>query len=302
MNVIKILFLQFCIYLTLNGILSKQSRIQHPYPINTRTQSSIFKTASIITTSSSLLLFPSCCRAFQFSFDDNLKTARDSAASAAAALVPGFGPKDIEYPKIFEGRWLTKQTFTSINITNEMKTIPRIITGLIYLQSINPQPTISYSRSYINYQNNVILDRAKESADLYKIILPKQPLYVSASWSPFNTNVISITTADNIIEEIKVTKRSVEDLSASNSLQIGYSEYSRITEADSSGFQNLQSDYMVPKFFSKRLLARYRYEPKIDKIIGVERVYYYPGDSVDLGFQEPIAVIKSKLELSRSSS
>ena len=38
---------------------------------------------------------------------------------------------------------------------------------------------------------------------------------------------------------------------------------------------------------------------KVDKVVGVERLYIYTGDSLDIGKPRPDVVVKSKVTMSR---
>ena len=208
--------------------------------------------------------------------------AQESIARTAAKI-PGFGPKDVVYPRVFEGKWLVKQNYTNIEITDKNTRIPRLVT------KIKPNLVVKFERSYFTYQEEVLLDRQKNAKQLYSILFGDK--YARGQWDPANANVLTVTTSDNILEEVRVTKRSVED-NTSVKNAVGYSEYARITEADI-GLQT------VPYFFSHRLLARYKYVEATDTILGLERTYYYPGESLDLGGEQPIAVVKSKVEMTR---
>jgi hypothetical protein len=124
-----------------------------------------------------------------------------------------------------------------------------------------------------------------------------------------------------MIQEIKVTKRSQESASSTKEIsqsineeaQMGYSEFSRISEED------LERDVVkatsVPRVIGSRLLARYKYDAdapvaasavdrsapkvKVSKILGVERLYIYRGDVLDLGGDKPDIIVKSTVSMER---
>jgi hypothetical protein len=100
-----------------------------------------------------------------------------------------------------------------------------------------------------------------------------------------------VSTSDGLIVENKVTKRAVETGLGEGA--VGYSEYARVAEADAQGLQA-----SVPKIFGVRRLQRLKLEGD-GSIRGVERMYVYRGDSLDLK-DEPLAVVKSSFIMTRS--
>ena len=81
---------------------------------------------------------------------------------------------------------------------------------------------------------------------------------------------------------------------------VGYSEYSRLSE-ESASDADRNRVIREPKVNGIRLLARYKFDNKglneqgeINEILGLERLYIYPGNSLDLGNDKPNVVIKSQ--------
>ena len=101
-----------------------------------------------------------------------------------------------------------------------------------------------------------------------------------------------MSTSDGLIVENKVTKRAVETGLGEGA--VGYSEYARVAEADAKGLQA-----SVPKIYGVRRLQRLKQEGDGSIIRGVERMYVYRGDSLDLK-DEPLAVVKSSFIMTRS--
>ena len=120
----------------------------------------------------------------------------------------------------------------------------------------------------------------------------------------------------------KVTKRSIEKVS--DSTVFGYSEYFRLSEVVGN------NPYAIPKLYAGRILTRYKLssfesssssssynnnnnniisnqnnqqqqqqQQNIPVIEGLERYYLYPAESLDSPSEKPLALIKSKLKLSK---
>ena len=144
---------------------------------------------------------------------------------------------------------------------------------------------------------------------------------VVSQWDQANPNVLTSTEFSRdretpLLEEIKVTKRSQEtsattkeiDQSINVEAQMGYSEFSRVSVEELD--RDVSRLNTVPQVISQRLLARYKYDEgvpvtstqdgvKVDKVVGVERLYIYESDSLDIGQPRPDIVVKSKVTMFR---
>ena len=226
-----------------------------------------------------------------------------------ASNVPGFGPTDVRYPASFAGKWTVDQKVTSTTVNENIspQTYPRII------QRLRDLPSFQYERTYSNYDGNIVLDRGSSTSSLYKTLLGDK--YARTNWAFDNPNVLSVETSDNIVMEERVTKRSqessssIKEISQSYSMEdstmVGYSEYSRLSE-ESASDADRNRVIREPKVNGIRLLARYKFDNKglneqgeINEILGLERLYIYPGNSLDLGNDKPNVVIKSQVRMTR---
>lgn len=218
-------------------------------------------------------------------------TFRETIAKSVAVL-PGMGQPDVYYPKEFAGSWDVDQKYSEIA---EQQSTTRFINILQKL----PIPTVQFEANFIERNGNVILDRSFAETNRYRSMFKNSDasaIAAKAQWDPTNPNVITISTSDNLIIEEKVTKRAVEQNLEPGTF--GYSEYYRLAEADATGLQ-----YSVPKIFGVRKMDRFRMddaggEGKIQRINGVERMYVYSGDSVDIK-DVPFAVVKSSFVMIR---
>lgn len=245
--------------------------------------------------------------------------------STGASMVPGFGPKDVQYPQGFEGRWRVVQSISKIEDARKdpQKSTIRWVEALV---KRGPGP-ITYEREYLKKPDgSVVLERAGAATNFYKELLLGEKVKAISQWDASNPNLLTTTEifagspdaeTESMIQESKVTKRSQESASTTREIsqtldadvQMGYSEFSRISEED------LERDVVkassVPRVIGSRLLARYKYDTeapvqatqasgvKVDRIKGVERLYIYPGDVLDLGGDKPDIVVKSTVSMER---
>ena len=208
-----------------------------------------------------------------------IKPVHASTLPQIASLLPGMGPADVDYPTIWQGSWLVKQTFTSVNITQETtRLIPFII------NKYNKNEPLIYRRVYNAFDDKVVLDRSATQTNMWRALLNDDAAI--CLWSYNNPNVATIQTSDGKLDEYKVMKRSIE-----RGDYFGYSEFYRIAETATS----LQLE--VPKIFGCRILARYRQENN-DLISGLERMYIYSAETLDIN-DKPLAIIKSQLSMTR---
>lgn len=231
-------------------------------------------------------------------------------------MVPGFGPKDVEYPSGFLGKWKVVQTITAVEDNRqEAKTSVPFVDAIL----AKGPGDITFEREYVRDKSGkVVLERASAATNFKKALMGETAV---SQWDPANPNLLTSTEFSRdretpLLEEVKVTKRSQEssattkeiDQSINAEAQMGYSEFSRVSVED------LDRDVLqvsaVPKVISQRLLARYKYDEgasvvstqdgvKVDKVVGVERLYVYKGDSLDIGQPKPDVVVKSKVIMSR---
>lgn len=245
--------------------------------------------------------------------------ATDLRQTIANLPIPGGGSPDIYYPSAYEGKWKVFQTFTSLEFQKEedkKAKLPRIVSLITAIPT-----TIEYERIYSKYNDKIILDRSISESGRYKALnnlkIPNNrdnnnrdngfsySIGLLATWVPENPNILSISSSSSSassVDEIKVTKRSIENLEtkaagAEAPTTIGYSEYARVAETDGTGIE-----FSIPKIFGQRILARYRISDEDkDKAIGLERLYIYDGETLDLGAKSspPLIVLKSKVEMTR---
>ena len=243
--------------------------------------------------------------------------------STGASMVPGFGPKDVMYPRGFEGKWVVTQNIKAIE---DQRKDPRGTVAWVDALLRRGPSEISFERSYIAKEDgSIVLERAGAATNFYNALQGGQVKSIS-QWDQSNPNLLTTTEIfagspdkepESKIQESKVTKRSQESASTTREIsqsinadtQVGYSEFSRISEED------LERDVVkassVPKVIGSRLLARYKYDPdspvaasadgglQVNKILGVERLYIYPGNVLDLGSDKPDIVVKSTVSMVR---
>ena len=235
---------------------------------------------------------------------------------SSGAMMPGFGPKDVEYPIGFLGKWKVVQTITAVedNRQKAQLTVPSVDAIIA-----KGPGDITFEREYVkDASGRVVLERASAKSNFEKALMG---VTVVSQWNQDNPNVLTTTEFSGngetpLLEEVKVTKRSQEtsattkeiDQSINLEAQMGYSEFSRVSVEKPD--RDVSQVSTVPKVISQRLLARYKYDEgtpvtltqsaiKVDKVVGVERLYIYTGDSLDIGKPRPDVVVKSKVTMSR---
>jgi len=228
----------------------------------------------------------------------------------AAAILPGLGKPDVYYPSIYEGIWTVKQEITDIversvdapSQERGMSSRPRFVRDLDLAFALK-RPIPEYKRVYSTYANNVILDRGVSTSNLLNALDASVRSSVTniAAFSPANPNLVQVQTTAGDQVELRVTKRSVEDMSQvvnGNALQdasaqagvaVSFSEFERVTETSSKD--------EPPREWAVRFLVRMKATDD-NTIQGLERVYVYDQTSPD---RSPVEIIKSRITLHRSS-
>lgn len=266
---------------------------------NSRIKSEYMKKLSIV----SLAIFtPTLVRAEE-------STLRESIAKGASYL-PGMGETDIYYPNSFLGTWKTELEITDIidSIPEKSSKIPY---GNSYFNKLAQKTPIIYDTTFINYNSKVVIDRRSTGKSFIAALTNTDITSCDSSWEANNPNVLTSSTASGTdngsgsVLETKVTKRSVENLEAG---QIGYSEYSRLAlvNTDASGANNgaISGNIItsgVPVTAAQRVLVRLKTDIDPNKILGVERLYFYNGDEIE-GFgtsPKPVMTVKAKLNFTR---
>lgn len=219
----------------------------------------------------------------------------------AAAILPGLGKPDIYYPSQYQGQWEMEQTITGIVSSSPPTTpVPSLIQGYESVLANPGDKTARYTRVYSSYDGKTILDRGVTTANLLSALNPTEKSLVT--FNPANPNLVNIMTSSGKKIELRVTKRSVEDMgsvvngrgtqdASETAAGISYSEFARAIEQDGPDG--------VPRQWGLRLLARYKEGADPGSLVGLERLYVYRDDGVDLGEQQPLKVIKSKVSMKR---
>lgn len=209
--------------------------------------------------------------------------------ASTAAKIPGFGPSNIVYPNYFEGVWNVDKEISEYVVKD-----PKFQADLDLInasQSFQGQ-RLSYKEKYLAYNQQIIQDRLFSSSSYYKALL-KEP-YILAAWDISNPNLLTVSRTSGQITEIKVTKRSIETPPKdAKSFAVGFSEYARIAQVEGS----LQ--FGVPKLYGLRTLVRIKRDAEDASVLqGVERIYLYAGDTLDLA-ADPLVTVKSRFTMTR---
>ena len=287
---------------------------------NSRVKSEYIKTLSL----ASLAIFtPTLVKA------EESNTLREYIAKGASYL-PGMGETDIYYPNSFLGTWRTEMEITDI-IDAMPQRSSKIPYANAYFNKLAQKTPIVYDTTFKNYNNKVIIDRRATGKSFIAGLTGADIMSCESSWEASNPNVLTSSTTTNnnsnsggSILETKVTKRSVENLEAG---QIGYSEYSRLALVNTAtdvtdvtdvsaisvkignngpvpgpgkvnenipGIKSMTSG--VPVTAAQRVLVRLKSDADPNKIIGVERLYFYNGDEIEgFGTPKPVMTVKAKL-------
>lgn len=246
-----------------------------------------------------LLIFP------QASYGATIK----QDINKVAAAIPGFGPPDIYYPKVWEGIWKVNQTVSDVivedNPNNKYLPQSQEFKSLIHLHSYE------FDRAYSLQDGNVVIDRAITSTNFFRSVLG-QASNTLGRWDWRNPNILQVQTPYGLATNFKVTKRSVETPpappSTTESIIFGYSEFSQVAvSADGDGEDSSEMEQKlralfklspVPKVFAYRILTRYRVESGGASIQGLERLYVYGDNTLDLN-EQPLITIKSSVRMTR---
>ena len=225
----------------------------------------------------------------------------------AAAILPGLGKPDVYYPSIYEGTWTVNQEITGIvdrpaDAPSQERAIssrPRFVRDLDLAFALK-RPIPEYKRVYSAFANNIILDRGISTSNLLNALDASATSI--AAFSPSNPNLVQVKTTAGDQVELRVTKRSVEDMSqvvngkalqdasAQAGVAVSYSEFERVIETSN-------KDELPPREWAVRLLVRMKATDE-NTIQGLERLYVYDQASPD---RSPVEIIKSRITLRRSS-
>ena len=220
-------------------------------------------------------------------------TIREDIASSASKI-PGFGPSNIVYPEYFEGLWDVDQEISDY-IQSESSSSPTSMLAFIQAMGSFKGQHLQYQDRYLTYNNQVIQDRAF-NMNAYSKVLFKEP-YILAAWDISNPNLLTVSRSSGQITEFKVTKRSMESPpSDANTFAVGYSEYARVAQVEGS------IQFGVPQLFGLRHLVRIRRDVDDSNTLrGVERIYLYKGDTLDLA-ADPLVTVKSRFTMTRAKT
>lgn len=222
-----------------------------------------------------LLLLPR--RPLLFAPIANAADAPDEALRKAAANIPGLGPPDVLYPRVFKGKWqLTREAVSSQGDA-----------AASILGAVN----VTHAVRFIEYGDDihVVADRGY---DAERRAAATDDGFRGATWDPSNPNVLTLEGGGGLLE-IKVTKRSFE---APSDTTFGSSEYARIALAPPGGMLG-----GVPQIFAQRTQTRWKWDES-GTIQGLELVSTYdPRESGfgDLNKAQPVLVVKTRLRLQR---
>ena len=224
----------------------------------------------------------------------------------AAAILPGLGKPDVYYPSIYEGTWNVNQEITGIvdrpvdspSQERGISSRPRFVRDLDLAFALK-RPIPEYKRVYSAYADNIILDRGISTSNLLNAL--DASVTNIAAFSPSNPNLVEIKTTAGDQVELRVTKRSVEDMSqvvngktlqdasAQAGVAVSFSEFERVIETSNKD--------EPPREWAVRLLVRMKATDE-NTIQGLERLYVYDQASPD---QSPVEIIKSRITLRRGS-
>jgi hypothetical protein len=218
-------------------------------------------------------------------------TLREDIANSAAKI-PGFGPSNVIYPDVFEGVWAVDKEVYDISSKNQAN--PPTIDLIDAIRPFQAQGKhIEYTEQYVRYNGQVVQDRAVSVSSYARAVLVEPSIL--CRWEPNNPNLLTLSRPSGQVTEIRVTKRALENLSSQASVAVGYSEYCRVAQVQG----GVDMGGGVPKLFAMRTLARIKQiEDDANKFTGVERMYIYAADTLDLG-GEPLITIKSRFSMSR---
>jgi hypothetical protein len=175
---------------------------------------------------------------------------------SGAALVPGFGPKDVVYPSKFEGKWHVTQKISAVDSSGMMKgksnggnnNNKNGVDQVRFVDRLLKRgpSTLEFNREYIKRPEDgtVVLERASDRSNYLSALMPEDT--VVSQWTASNPNVLTATeivlTDDDddddsssstsrsgrgrstIIQEVKVTKRSQESAGSTREISQSINE------------------------------------------------------------------------------
>lgn len=209
----------------------------------------------------------------------NAADAPDEALRKAAANLPGLGPPDVLYPRVFKGKWELQREAVSTQGDAAAFILDRA------------RVNATHAVRFIEYGDDihVVADRGYEAE---RRAAATNDTFRDATWDPSNPNVLTLEGGGGLLE-IKVTKRSFE---APSDTTFGSSEYARIALAPPGGVLG-----GVPQIFAQRTQTRWKWDES-GTIQGLELVSTYDprlSGFGDLNKAEPVLVVKSRLRLER---
>lgn len=180
-----------------------------------------------------------------------------------AANIPGYGPTDVFYPGLFQGKWK----------------VVRDVVG---------EQTVEYDMRFIQSieSNAVVADRGYNQAALEKAL--SKAATRSYEWVETNPNDLRLVLDDGSRKEIKVTKRASERTEDT----VSSSEFQRITTEDARG---------IPNIAARRTLTKWKVVSNAS-VEGLEIVYDMGGGDPLAGATAnggPQVISKSRLHLER---
>ena len=245
--------------------------------------------------------------------------------SETASKIPGYGESDIYYPPFFLGDWEVTKEFADFTIDTSAVSQSDLENSAIIREEIEKAEKekgvrISSLVRFIRSSdgNRVIADRGRNEAEFlrsyYKTLSsigrstvdslnsPKDSIYddiIQSQWDSSNPNILTITLPNNVLKELKVTKRAADDKgddgrgNGPESLQgvFGTSEFYRVAESDSSLLSS------VPKISSERVLTRYKpLDESLDNIQAIQLLKVYPPLG-NFALGEPKSFLTKKIRL-----
>jgi hypothetical protein len=236
----------------------------------------------------------------------------------SAANVPGYGPTDIFYPLDWQGTWNVRREVILPKTSPSTDQPPEVIVlnyPIRFIQSIQDNAVVA-DRGFnqASLERSIRINAAGGSKSDSSISDPIR----SYRWSESNPNDIFLEFYDGSLKYIKVTKRSSEYDTVSNT--VSSSEYQRVTQDDMSTSTTALPG-KIPTITARRIVSKWRPVLQSDStalssttnaIEAIEIVYDVgTSNSNDpLSFQpkqqsqtqqiQPIILSKSKLYLQRT--
>lgn len=214
----------------------------------------------------------------------------------AASVLPGYGPPDLRFPRLFLGRWTVVRTVASVQTPLGEAAAPEA--ALRAARALESGEPLSYDMRFIEgADGEVIADRAFNAEQRAAAPAGSPRGAFEARWDASNPNVLTLADVrTGSLVETKVTKRSQE---APADGAFGTSEYARIADAGRAG---VLSD--VPVILASRVQTRYRWgAPDASAIEGLELTQTFDPTATgfaDLAGATPVLTVKARLTLTRA--